>query len=168
MSKNKKALENKRRQKTEKRAKRNKAYTHSKPKARSVVSPSPVQLYQNLWFTLHGLNYLNSDYESGTWKPLADIYSDTDPDIPSLQEVFATIHETHYDKDADQWTPLGKLLAGWCVAGYETMQAIRMALLAHLATQSVDDPANELARPHSGLVWEFFHSQIRQKLEGNP
>lgn len=165
--KNHKKMEARRRQKTADRAKRRKAYTPPKPMPRPQPDTSPIEALKNHWFVLHGLNYLASDYTTGAWSPVADIYADDlqFDQMPSLQDVFVKLADTHFDSQTKTWTPTGRLLAAWLMVAPETMRGIRMALLGHLAQQvTVEQAADELVKPHNPAVWAFFYDQIASRL----
>ena len=161
--KNRKQIEARRRQKTADRAKRNKSYAPPRAPKPVVKQDNPLERMKNIWFVLHGLNYLASDYANGTWEPVVDIYGDEIQinQIPSLQDVFVKVADKHFDGQTKTWTPKGKLLAAWLMVPPETMRGIRMALLGHLAQQvTVEAAADELVKPHNPAVWGFFNDQI--------
>lgn len=163
--KNRKQMETRRRQKTADRAKRSKAYTPPpKPKAK-VQQPDPMEALKSLWFMLHGFNYLSSDYTTGEWKPVFDVYAD-DFDILAVTAESVREHLTpYYDETTQMWTAKGKLLLAWAGLPPDSMRGIRMALLGHLAQQfTVEQAAEELVKPHHPAVWGFFHDQIISRL----
>jgi len=167
--KDRKQIEARRRKKTAERAKRNKAYTPPPRRPVSLPQPNmgPLDELKNRWFVLHGLNYLASDYATGTWTPVADIYA---PDLqfdqmPSLQDVFVKLADKHFNDQTQTWTPEGKLLAAWLMVPPETMRGIRMALLGHLAQQfTVEQAADEMVKPHNPVVWAYLYDQIASRL----
>lgn len=164
--KNRKQMEARRRQKTADRAKRAKAYTPPpKPKAK-VQQADPMEALKSLWFLLHGFNYLSSDYSTGEWKPVFDVYADNF-DILGVTAEYVQEHlaSNHYDEPTQTWTPKGRLLLAWAGLSPDTMRGIRMALLGHLAQQfTVEQAAEELIKPHHPAVWAFFHDQIVSRL----
>lgn len=170
--KNHKQIQARQRAKMTKRAKRDKPHVRVDLSPRRAanwkdVAGDYIEELKNRWFILHGLNYLASDYATGSWTPVVDLYADDlkMEQIPSLQDVFVQICDKHYTAETDTWTPDGKLQAAWLMVVPETMRGIRMALLGHLsARDNVEGAADELVQPHHPKVWEFFNDQIRSRI----
>ena len=165
--KNRKQIDNNRRNKATKRAKRDKPRQKA-PKFLPRMQPDtdPIEDVKNRWFAVHGLNYLASDYTTGEWTPYFDVYGDDLllEKIPTIQQAFTAVTVKNYDNDTEQWTTEGKLLASWLMVAPETMRGIRMALLRHLTVEdNVEAAADELVKPHNPRVWAFFHDQIRSR-----
>lgn len=168
--KNRKQMEARRRKKTEARRKRNKAY-RPQDFSQQLLNGLPLAVADdsNDWFVLTGLNYLNSDYSTGMWQPLFNIYADDDEeDWPSLPDAFVKVKSLHYNDETQTWSEQGKLLAAWLLLDPEAMRGIRMALLRHLAAEAnAEQAANDLFEPHHPAVWGFFYDQIVSRL-ANP
>ena len=167
--KNHKQIEAQRRDKTAKRAKRKKGYIAPPLPKHSPVERAhdAMEAQKDLWLTLHGLNYLASDFETGTWKPVVDIYApDYDMNsMPTGQEVLLKLHSEHYDTDKEQWSDLGKLLVAWCSVDPETMRIPCMVLISRLGGQAnVAEAVESLVQPHHPKVWEFFQTEIRNRI----
>lgn len=167
--KDRKQMEARRRAKTTSRAKRGKQYVAppkpKRPLPATATQEDPIEALKNVWFMLHGMNYLNSDYATGTWQPLYDVYADDLTEMPPIRQVFSEVCAKHYNEETKTWTDHGQLLAAWMMVAPETMRGIRMALLSHLAAEdNVEQAANELVKPHHPAVWAFFHDQIVSRL----
>lgn len=165
--KNRKQIDARRLAKKTSRAKRDKKYVAPvRMAAPKPEKPDPMEALKGLWFLLHGFNYLSSDYTTGEWKPVFDVYAD-DFDILGVTPEFVQEHlaASYFDEATQTWQPKGKLLLAWASLPPETMRGIRMALLGHLAQQvTVEQAAEELVKPHNPAVWAFFHDQIISRL----
>jgi len=165
--KNRKQIDARRLAKKTSRAKRDKKYVAPvRMAAPKAEMPDQMEILKSLWFLLHGFNYLSSDYSTGEWKVVFDVYADNfDLTAITADNVSDHLVSNYFDETTQTWHPKGKLLLAWTGLPPDTMRGIRMALLGHLAQQfTVEQAAEEMVKPHNPAVWAFFHDQIVSRL----
>jgi hypothetical protein len=99
------------------------------------------------FWTAHGINYLNSDMATGTWKPLFEIY-EGNPNL-SIEHIIADL-KSKFCKDGI-WDNEGKVLAVWAVQGAGSSYHL------YKKTKTIfKDTTWRL--PHYEGIWEFFNA----------
>lgn len=154
----------KRRQAKIQRNKQNRNTYKATPPGKPLVLPKvqlPIDL--NLWLAC-AINYVASDYETGTWSPVWDEHGVAP--FPERVKLFEAVHEKYWDTEAQAFTGrLGSVLAGWTMLAERTVLGLQIGYLHWMQQHNPDKEAIvSLLTPHDAGVWEFFHTEIRQKL----
>jgi hypothetical protein len=108
-----------------------------------------------VFWLCHGVNYLLSDHEQGTWTPLfPEIYEGTLPPPEAIAERVVTKF-SEYPKD---WPLEGKAALGWTIQSKEVVYVYYKEALRRLIARHPDGDAEGLCRqPHDPVVWGLFH-----------
>jgi len=147
-----------RRKRKQKRAKeRRQAPAPKVPKAILDAFKNSLEGYP--WWVVHGLNYLASDYEAGTWTPLFEIYEGEKP--PTRDQVIARILRDHKPEEEPELSPAGLLLMSWTLSPPAAIFTFAEGVKAHLQSKGRDP--EEVRTPHDGDVWHYFQ-RIREAL----
>ena len=161
--KNKKAHEQRRQNKMARTKARKKKKISLRGSSVSLKSPSFSEAEYH-WWLAHGLNYLNSDYGSGTWAPICDIYEgQTPPSPPELLHSVITKHKI----DPENATKQENFLCAWCLGvSNEALYGIIFGLTMTLTKENPEMNSEDIRQPHNGKVWEFFDEYVKSKVLG--
>ena len=110
---------------------------------------------QHLFWMCHGVNFLVSDYENGTWTPLFEgIYEGR---MPSPADVGRTIM-THFGPDAETWPPAGMQAMAWTMQPKATVYVYYQVALKKALEAKVAGSADEVVRkPANAYAWDTFN-----------
>ena len=163
MGKRKKEFEQRRQKKIARSKVRRKKKLLIRGASVSLKSPSFSQTEYS-WWLAHGLNYLNSDYASGTWDPICDIYEgQTPPPPPELLHSVITKHKI----DPENATKQENFLCAWCLGvSNEALYGIIFGLTKMLTKENPEMDLKDMRQPHNGKVWEFFDEYVKSKVLG--
>jgi len=154
----------KRRQAKLKRRKKNRGTYQAPPLQAPMIAPKiqlPIEL--NLWLSC-AINYLASDFETGVWEPL---WSDHGKGpFPERVRLFEAVHNRYWDTESQSFqSRLGSVLAGWTMIAEKTIFGLQLGYLQWMTQAQPDkEPIAALLTPHDADVWNFFQTEIRQKL----
>jgi len=150
-TKQKKALKRRRRANTKK-----KQANRLKVKGPKIkVTPEMFPDKQWVFWLAHGVNYILSDYSTGTWKPLFDeIYEDKDLEPEALAKRLLG----KFGEEKENWTPDAKAAVAWTIQDRSVVYVYYKAALRKLLVADPECDAKALARqPHQSTVWELFN-----------
>lgn len=134
-----------------------KKITAKKEKSRRVKKAKPLmQPQEYVFWVMHGINFLVSNYDEGIWDPLfPEIYEGV---LPSAETVAQRILHRFKDKKDD---PREGLSIGWSV---QPISTIHIYYLASVKAARVANPESspaevlELAKkPMSPYTWKIFN-----------
>jgi len=115
-----------------------------------------------VFWLIHGLNYLHSDFEKAIWSPLYNIY---DGKVPEIAEVQRKLQENFLRNG--KFTPMGKILGVWLSQDPGEVYSIYKNTLVTIrkTLRKSSEKAELLIRsPHFGLVWEIFQEMKERSL----
>jgi len=116
--------------------------------------PESFDETQHLFWMCHGVNFIMSDYESGTWTPLFEgIYEGR---FPSPAEVGRTIM-THFGPDSGTWPPEGLQAMAWTMQPKATVYVYYQVALHKAHQAKVENPETEVSKPANTHAWETFN-----------
>ena len=113
-----------------------------------------------LFWLIHGLNYLHSNYEEGIWKPLYNIYGGKVPEVEEVQQKIIS----RFSKNGDL-TVTGEMLGTWLSQEPADVYAVQRGILRTIKAEMKEYPDHIEAAakaPHYGPVWSVF-SEIRER-----
>ena len=111
--------------------------------------PQETQMF---WVS-HGVNYLLSDYNEGTWTPLfPEIY---EGDMPTSDVLAQRVIDRF--KDNDKLTPNEKATLAWSCQDPRVIRQFTEKVHRSLRKAKVEDPETVALSPHNSLVWELFN-----------
>ena len=115
-----------------------------------------------LFWIAHGLNYILSEYSTGTWNPMYDeIYEGRMP--PPLATMQRAVMD-RYGPDNGQWPPEARAALAFTVLPTEAVYTFYLDARRRVLESPPDGDVDELVRkPHSSPVWNTFEA-IKQEL----
>jgi hypothetical protein len=108
-----------------------------------------------VFWICHGINYLVSNYNEGTWSPLFDgIYEGSNP---APESIARTILDK-YGEDVGVWPMEGKAAIAWSVQDRTSLYTYHQAAKRHIREKHPDcDIETRVVEPHNVQVWELFN-----------
>ena len=165
-------LRNKRNQRTalkkaERKKELRKAAPHLEPKGGPTGIPT-IGVAQfpdkdfHFWLA-HGVNYIVSDHENGTWEPVFDdIYKGTTPTPDEITTVLLARYP-----DTKNWTVNTKAAVAWAVTDRAVVHVYYKEVQRRVASAHPElerDEVEDLAmKPHQPIVWGVF-KYLRDRL----
>ena len=105
--------------------------------------------YEYMYWVVHGLNMLASDYNEGTWTPVfPELYDDG---VQISEDAVGAYLVKHYDKDNNAWTTEGRRAVGWANSTVTNIYAVQQKCVAEAEKNGVDPKS-----PACGPVWRIF------------
>jgi len=116
-----------------------------------------------LFWAAHGVNYLLSDYDSGTWDPMFEAIYEEGAVPPQLAEVQKAVM-AKFGPDNGEWPDEGRAALAWTVQGLKPIYVFYLDTKRRvLAAGGADEDVEALVRkPHYSPVWETFEFLKKQ------
>lgn len=132
------------------------------PSVPSSAPPTQTLSEEDLWYwKAHGVNFLASDYQTGTWIPVfPDLYEGVTPTKDALARKLLSLYD---EKDLDG---PAKYIMAWAMSPSEIIWAYKTEALRRLSdvlgaagvTPSSEELEEEAKRPHQPVVWTMFQN----------
>jgi len=155
-SKNKAKSNQKRKQKDALKKARRRASQKPTQKVKKPLVTEEIFPDKDLLFWLaHGVNYIVSDYDTGTWTPLfEEIYEGA----KLTPEDIARTLVDKYSKSPKEWPPEAEAALAWSVQPRESVYMYFVEILRRLKDKghSNESSAKMACAPHNGTVWGVF------------
>jgi hypothetical protein len=119
---------------------------------------------QLVFWICHGINFLVSGYEAGTWTPMFEgIYAPGNP-VPTRESITQAIIDK-YNDHPDSWPQEGKAALAWAMSERKIvfmyyMESMRRLTAAFGGDADIEGMAKS---PHNVLVWALF-SYLKDKI----
>jgi hypothetical protein len=114
------------------------------------------------WLT-HGVNYLVSNYEQGTWTPLFPSIYENPPVMPEPEDVARGIMEK-FNAGGPEWPLEGKAALAWAVTDKNVVYVYYRETVRRLRTNDPTcDPEAVCRTAFNGVIWQVF-GFLKEKL----
>ena len=113
-----------------------------------------VEETQVFWL-VHGINFLASDYDEGLWRPVfPSVYDGEEVDPEDIARRVMTHFSDQLDDDG--WN-IGKMVVAWSVQNSGTLFTYYQTALRLVRDADPEVDAEQVVRlPHNGVVWRLF------------
>ena len=110
-----------------------------------------------LFWVAHGVNYLLSDYSTGTWSPMFEVIYESGTVPPQLSEVQKAVM-ARFGPDNGEWPPEGRAALAWTVQGLKPVYTFYLDAKRRVlaADDSGEDVEVLVRKPFFSPVWETF------------
>ena len=126
------------------------------PPKSSKVTEAMFPNERMAFWAAHGINYILSDYDTGTWTPLFDSIYDGTPVTLTPEEVSNTL-TLKFGAPYDRWPLTAQTALVWMMQKRDVMYVYAQNALDLLRKNDPVCDAETLAtQPHNGIVWEMF------------
>jgi len=163
-TKNRAQDQNRRRQKAAAKAKNRASRSRSKVHIsnRTIADMAAEMFPDDQWqyWASHGVNYLLSDLDTGTWTPMFEtIYEGAQIEPNGIAHSLIA----KYGPDNDSWTPEAKAALAWVAQSREVGFIYKTECVKRLEADGDKEPETTARLPYNGTVWGVFH-ELKQKL----
>lgn len=109
-----------------------------------------------LFWLAHGVNYIVSDYDKGTWTPLFPGIYENPPVMPEPEAVARGIMEK-FNAQGPEWPVEGKAALAWAVTDKNVVYVYyREAVRRLRSNDPTSDPEVVCRTAFNGIVWQVF------------
>jgi len=164
-SKNKQKSNQKRKQKDAlKKARRRAAQKPALKTKKPLVTEEMFPDEDLLFWLAHGVNYMLSDYDTGTWTP---VFEEIYEGAKLTPEDIARRVVDKYSDSVSSWPPEAEAALAWSVQPRESVYFYFLEILRRLKKKGHSkEKIRQLAvAPHNGVVWGVFRGVFENMQE---